>query len=332
MAFSSSSSSSFPSRRRCLLAAAAATAVLAALSGTAHAERVIRIVVPFGAGATQDTVARTFSNELGQALGATVVVDNRAGAGGTVGAAQVARAAPDGNTLVLAAASHHLASHLYARLPYDPVKDFVGVSFLGRTGYVVGVPASSGITSIADLIAKARAQPGVLNYASAGNGSASHLATASLAAQAGVQLQHIPFKSTGDATTELLAGRVQVVTGATIGMLPLRSDPRVKLLAYSGTARSRFLPDLPTVAESGLPGYAFDSWLGLLAPAGTLPAEVERINAAVRKVLADPVVQERLARVGVEAGTLTAAEFQQLLRDDAAAAGRIVQAAGVRIE
>ncbi len=322
----------FPSQRRRLLAAAAATAVLAAFSGTAHAERVIRIVVPFGAGATQDTVARTFSNELGQALGATVIVDNRAGAGGTVGTAQVARAAPDGNTLVLAAASHHLASHLYARLPYDPVKDFTGVSFLGRTGYVVGVPVASGITSIADLIAKARAQPGVLNYASAGNGSASHLATASLAAQAGVQLQHIPFKSTGDATTELLAGRVQVVTGATIGMLPLRSDPRVKLLAYSGTSRSRFLPDLPTVAESGLPGYAFDSWLGLLAPAGTPPAEVERINAAVRKVLADPAVQERLARVGVEAATLPAAEFQQLLREDAEAAGRTVRAAGVRIE
>ena len=326
------SSFPFPSQRRRLLAAAAATAVLAAFSGAAQAERVIRIVVPFGAGATQDTVARTFSNELGQALGATVIVDNRAGAGGTVGTAQVARAAPDGNTLVLAAASHHLASHLYARLPYDPVKDFTGVSFLGRTGYVVGVPVASGITSIADLIAKARAQPGVLNYASAGNGSASHLATASLAAQAGVQLQHIPFKSTGDATTELLAGRVQVVTGATIGMLPLRSDPRVKLLAYSGTSRSRFLPDLPTVAESGLPGYAFDSWLGLLAPAGTPPAEVERINAAVRKVLADPVVQERLARVGVEAATLPAAEFQQLLRDDAEAAGRTVRAAGVRIE
>lgn len=326
------SSFPFPSQRRRLLAAATATAVLAAFSGTVHAERVIRIVVPFGAGATQDTVARTFSNELGQALGATVIVDNRAGAGGTVGTAQVARAAPDGNTLVLAAASHHLASHLYARLPYDPVKDFTGVSFLGRTGYVVGVPAVSGITSVADLIAKARAQPGVLNYASAGNGSASHLATASLAAQAGVQLQHIPFKSTGDATTELLAGRVQVVTGATIGMLPLRSDPRVKLLAYSGTARSRFLPDLPTVAESGLPGYAFDSWLGLLAPAGTPPAEVDRINAAVRKVLADPVVQERLARVGVEAGALPVAEFQQLLREDAEAAGRTVRAAGGRIE
>ncbi len=123
-----------------------------------------------------------------------------------------------------------------------------------------------------------------------------------------------------------------MVTGATIGMLPLRSDPRVKLLAYSGTARSRFLPDLPTVAESGLPGYAFDSWLGLLAPAGTPPAEVDRINAAVRKVLADPVVQERLARVGVEAGALPVAEFQQLLREDAEAAGRTVRAAGGRIE
>ncbi|SFD89226.1 tripartite tricarboxylate transporter substrate-binding protein [Paracidovorax konjaci] len=322
---------SFLPRHR-LWAAAAASAALLALSGAAHADRVIRIVVPFGAGATQDTVARTFSNELGQALGATVVVDNRAGAGGTVGTGQVAKAAPDGNTLVLAAASHHLASHLYARLPYDPVKDFVGVAFLGRTGYVVGVPAASGIASIADLLAKAKAQPGVLNYASAGNGSASHLATASLAAQAGVQLQHIPFKSTGDATTELLAGRVQVVTGATMGMLPLRSDPRVKLLAYSGTTRSRFLPDLPTVAESGVPGYTFDTWLGLLAPAATPPAEVERINAAVRKVLADPAVQERLARVGVEAGTLPAAEFQQLLKDDAVAAGRTVKAADVRIE
>ncbi|MDR0225125.1 MAG: tripartite tricarboxylate transporter substrate binding protein [Burkholderiaceae bacterium] len=317
-----------PVSRRVLLAAALAFG----LAPLARAERVIRIVVPFGAGATQDTVARTFSNELGQALGATVVVENRAGAGGSVGTAQVAKSAPDGNTLVLAAASHNLASHLYARLPYDPLKDFVGVSFLGRTGYVVGVPAASGVQSLGELIQRAKAQPGQLNYASAGNGSASHLASASLAAQAGIQLQHIPMKSTGDATTELLAGRVQLVTGATIGMLAFQKDARIRMLAYSGQQRSRFLPDLPTVAEAGVPGYAFDSWLGLLAPAGTPPAEVERINAAVRKVLAEPVVQERLARVGVEAGTLPAAEFQRLLRDDWAAAGRIVKAADVRIE
>ncbi len=317
-----------PVTRRVLLAAALALGLAPAV----HAERVIRIVVPFGAGATQDTVARTFSNELGQALGATVVVENRAGAGGSVGTAQVAKSAPDGNTLVLAAASHNLAGHLYAKLPYDPLKDFVGVSFLGRTGYVVGVPAASGVQTLGELLQRARAQPGQLNYASAGNGSASHLASASLAAQAGIKLQHIPMKSTGDATTELLAGRVQLVTGATIGMQAFQKDPRVKLLAYSGQQRSRFLPDLPTVAESGVPGYAFDSWLGLLAPAGTPPAEVERINTAVRKVLAEPVVQERLARVGVEAATLPAAEFQRLLKDDWEASGRIVKAADVRIE
>ncbi|WP_287915258.1 tripartite tricarboxylate transporter substrate binding protein, partial [Comamonas sp.] len=137
---------------------------------------------------------------------------------------------------------------------------------------------------------------------------------------------------TGDAVNELLAARVELVTGATIGMLAFQNDPRVKLLAYSGQQRSRFLPDVPTVAEAGIPGYAFDSWLGLLAPAGTPPAEVERINAAVRKVLAEPAVQERLARVGVEAGTLPAAQFQQLLRDDWVAAGQIVQAAGGRID
>jgi tripartite-type tricarboxylate transporter receptor subunit TctC len=317
-----------PVTRRVLLAAALALGLAPAV----HAERVIRIVVPFGAGATQDTVARTFSNELGQALGATVVVENRAGAGGSVGTAQVAKSAPDGNTLVLAAASHNLAGHLYAKLPYDPLKDFVGVSFLGRTGYVVGVPAASGVQTLGELLQRARAQPGQLNYASAGNGSASHLASASLAAQAGIKLQHIPMKSTGDATTELLAGRVQLVTGATIGLLAFLKDPRVTLLAYSGLQRSRFLPDLPTVAESGVPGYAFDSWLGLLAPAGTPPAEVERINTAVRKVLAEPVVQERLARVGVEAATLPAAEFQRLLKDDWEASGRIVKAADVRIE
>ena len=313
---------------RSLLAAAAALA----FSTSVQAERLIRIVVPFGAGATQDTVARTFSNELGQALGATVVVENRAGAGGSLGTSQVAKAAPDGNTLVLAAASHNLASHLYAKLPYDAQKDFVGVSFLGRTGYVVGVPAASGITSLQALLQRAKAKPGALNYASAGNGSASHLAAALLAARAGVQLQHIPMKSTGDAVNELLAARVELVTGATIGMLAFQNDPRVKLLAYSGQQRSRFLPDVPTVAEAGIPGYAFDSWLGLLAPAGTPPAEVERINAAVRKVLAEPAVQERLARVGVEAGTLPATQFQQLLRDDWVAAGQIVQAAGGRID
>lgn len=302
------------------------------LGSQAQAQQLVRIVVPFGAGAVQDTVARTFSNELAQELGATVIIENKAGAGGTVGTAQVAKAAPDGTTLVMAAASQHLAGYLYTKLPYDPNKDFVGVSYVGRTGYVVGVPTASGIQSIPDLIARAKKAPETLFYASAGNGSASHLATASLAAQAGVKLQHVPTKSTGDATTELLAGRVQVVTGASIGMLAFEKDPRIKLLAYTGKARSRFLPHLPTVAEAGVPGYAFDSWMGLLAPAATPHATVERINNAMVKVLAQPAVQERLARVGIEAGSLPSADFQKLLNADWAASEQIVKSANIRIE
>jgi len=297
-----------------------------------HAEKLIRIVVPFGAGAVQDTVARTFSNELGKELGTSVIVENKAGAGGTVATAQVAKSPADGTTLVMAAASHHLTGYLYNKLSYDPNKDFVGVSYVGRTGYIVGVSAQSGITSIKDLIDRAHKDPNALFYASAGNGSASHLATAALGSKAGVKLQHIPTKSTGDATTELLAGRVQVVTGASIGMLSFKADPRIKLLAYTGKNRSRFLPELPTVAESGVPGYAFDSWLGLLAPAATPRAEIERINKAMTKVLADPQVQERLARVGVEAGSLPAQDFQKLLNADWIASEQIVKAADIRIE
>lgn len=321
----------FSLRKRALLGALALT--MGSWIGSAHAaDRVIRIIVPFGPGAVQDAVARTFSNELGQILEASVVVENRAGAGGSVGTNVVAKAAPDGNTMVLAAASHHLGGHLYTNLPYDPVKDFVGVSYVGRSGYVVGASAPSGIQSIKELVERARAEPGKLNYASAGNGSASHLATALLAAKAGVEMQHIPTKSTGDAITEVLSGRVEIVTGATVGMLAFQKDQRIKLLAYSGTERSPFLPDLPTVAEAGVPGYAFDSWFGLLAPAGTPPAEIDRINAAVGKALADPVVQKRLSGLGLEAGTMPASEFQALLGKDAKLAGEIVKAAGARIE
>lgn len=302
------------------------------MGASAHADQVYRIVVPFGPGAVQDTIARTFNNELGKELGATVIIENKAGAGGSVGTGQVAKSTPDGTTLVMAAASQHLSGYLYDKLPYHPNKDFVGVSYIGLTGYVVGVPTVSGITSIKDLIDRAQKAPETLFYASAGNGSASHLSTASLAAKAGVKLQHVPTKSTGDAITEMISGRVQVVTGASIGMLAFEKDPRVKLLAYTGKERSRFLPNLPTAAEAGVPGYAFDSWLGLLAPAATPKETVERINNAMIKVLAQPAVQERLARVGVEPGTMAPAEFQKLLNKDWVDAEQIVKSANIRIE
>lgn len=302
------------------------------ISCAAMAQRVIRIVVPFGPGAVQDTMARTFSNELGQILGASVIVENRAGAGGTIGTAVVAKAAPDGNTLVMAAASHTLAGHLFAKLPYDPIKDFAGVALLGYSGYVIAAPSSMGVNNLADYIKAVKAKPKQLNYASAGNGSATHLGMASFLAKAGLEMQHIPLKSTGDAVNEVLADRVQGVTAATIGLVGFKQDPRIKLLAYTGTKRSRFMPDLPTVAEAGLPGYKFDSWLGLLGPASMPKAEQERINNAVQKALADPAVIERFKNLGVETATASPDEFQQILRADWETAGQIVKSSGAKVE
>jgi tripartite-type tricarboxylate transporter receptor subunit TctC len=315
-----------------LLPALATSALLALSAGQAHAQRVIRIVVPYATGAVQDTIARTFSSELGQALNASVIVENRAGAGGTVGTAMVAKAAPDGNTLVLAAASHNIAGHMYKSLGYDPVKDFVGVSYLGNSGYVVMASAGLSAGTTKDFIAAIKAKPGGYNYASAGNGSATHLGMASFLATAGLQMQHIPMKSTGEAVNEVLAGRVQSVTSSTIGVMPFKGDARVKFIAYTGRERSRFLPDLPTAAESGLPGYSFDSWFGLLGPAGMPRAEIEKINAAMTKLLADPAIQERFSRLGVESKGMPVDEFQKLLRADWDVAAKIVKSSGATVE
>jgi tripartite-type tricarboxylate transporter receptor subunit TctC len=293
---------------------------------------VIRIVVPYGPGAVQDTIARTFNGELGQALGATVIVENRPGAGGTVGTAQVAKSPGDGNTLVLAAASHMLAGHLYGKLPYDPVKDFVGVTYLGNSGYVIAAPSNLQVSNLADYVKLVKSKPGQYNYASAGNGSATHLGMASFLAKAGLEMQHIPMKSTGDAVNETLAGRVQGVVPAVVGVIGFKQDARIKLLAYTGTTRSRFLPDLPTVAEAGVPGYKFDSWMGLLAPATMPKADVERLNAAMQKVLADPVVQQRFVNLGIELGPMSSTDFQALLRADWDTAGAIVKASGAKVE
>jgi tripartite-type tricarboxylate transporter receptor subunit TctC len=308
-----------------------AVALVAGAASPAMAQRVIRLVVPFGPGAVQDTVARTFNAELGQALGASVVVENRPGAGGTVGTAQVAKAT-DNNTLVLSAASHMLAGHLYSKLGYDPVKDFIGVGYIGNSGYAIGVPGNLGVNNLAEYVKLLKSRPGALNYASAGNGSATHLGMAYLLARAGADMQHVPMKSTGDAVNEVLAGRVQGVTATLVGLTAFKADPRMKILAYTGAQRSKFMPELPTVAEAGVAGYKFDTWFGLLAPASMPKAEAEKLNAAINKVLADPAVQERLTRLGIETGTMSVDAFQQLLRADYDAAGVLVKASGARIE
>lgn len=313
------------------LRAALVLLVVAGAATPAFAQRVVKLVVPYGPGAVLDTVARSFNAELGKALGATVIVENRPGAGGTVGTTAVAKAT-DNNTLLLTAASHNLSAHLYKNPGYDPIKDFTGVSYVGNSGFVVAAAGDLGVATLQDFVKLAKGKPGELNYSSAGNGGATHLAMASLLSKAGLEMQHIPMKATGEAVNEVLAGRTQATVAAVIGVTGFKSDPRIKLLAYTGDKRSRFMPELPTVSEAAVPGFAYDTWFALLAPASLPKAEVERLHAAMSRVLADPVVQERLARLGMEQSAMSVDELNKMLKADFEAAGALVKSSGARVE
>jgi tripartite-type tricarboxylate transporter receptor subunit TctC len=310
-------------------AASLAAGLLFSLSAAAQT---VRIVVPFAAGGVQDIIARSISNELGAKLGRTVIVENRTGAGGTIGNAAVAKSPNDGGTLLLAAASHTITGHVYAKLPYHPLKDFTPVAHIGNVDYVLMINGELPAKSVQEFVALLKKDPGKYNYASAGNGSATHLSMAYFASLAGVEMVHIPFKATNEAVQEVLVGRAHAVTASTIGALPFARDSRVRMLAVSGAKRSKFAPELPTIAESGLPGYAFDSWIGLLGPADIPKATVEQLNGAIAALLKDPVILDRLAKQGVEPRALSPEAFGKLLQDDFVRMERIVKAAGARIE
>jgi tripartite-type tricarboxylate transporter receptor subunit TctC len=307
-------------------------ALLALVSTVTSAQPVTRIVVPFAAGGVQDIVARSLNGELGALLGRSVIVENRAGAGGTIGTGFVAKAAPDGQTLILSAASHTIAGSLYARLPYDPLKDFTPVAHLGTVDYVLMASSTVPAKSVAEFVAYGKANPGTLNYASAGNGSATHLSMAYFAGLAGIDVVHVPFKATGEAVNEVLAGRAHAVIAANIGAIPYAKDARVRMLGSTGIRRSKFLPNLPTIDESGVPGYAFDSWMGFLGPAGIPRATVDALNAAFAKLLKDPIILERLDKQGVVPQAMTPEAFGELLHADFAKMARVVKTSGARID
>jgi len=294
--------------------------------------RTVRSVVPFAAGGVQDILARSLSNELRVALNQTVVVENRPGAGGTVGTGAVAKGEPDGTVMVMAAASHNIAASLYPKLAYDPLKDFTPLAHIGTASYVLMVHPSIPAKTVGEYIAYAKANPGKLNYATAGNGSATHLSMAYFNGMAGIDVVHVPLKATGEAINEVISGRAHAVIAASIGALGFVNDSRLRLLGSTSLERSKFLPALPTIAESGLPGYQFDSWFGLLGPAGVPVAEADRINAAIGQLLRDPVILERLDRQGVEPRAMTNAEFAKLLAADAQRMAAVVKTSGARID
>lgn len=325
-------------KRRTLLGAAIATGLaslsgLSALPAWAQASgKTVRVVVPYAAGGVQDILARAMNGELGTALGQTVIVENRAGAGGTIGTGFVAKSEADGSTMVMAAASHNIAGSLYTKLAYDPQKDFAPLAHIGTAGYVLMIHPDVPAKNVAEFIRYAKANPGKMNYATAGMGSATHLSMAYFNGLAGIDLVHVPLKATGEAINEVISGRAHAVIAASIGALAFTKDSRIRLLGVTSPQRSKYLPDLPTIAESGLPGYAFDSWFGLLGPAATPVAEATRINTAMAKLLKDPVILERLDKQGIEPRAMSNADFGKLLAVDYKRMADVVKASGAKIE
>jgi tripartite-type tricarboxylate transporter receptor subunit TctC len=309
-------------------AALAGLLLLFALPASAQVGgKVIHIVVPFAAGGAREVLARTFYSELGAALGQTAIIENRPGAGGAIGTASVARAEPDGQTLIFAASSHNVTALLGATPRYDPIRDFAAVANIGMQSYVLMASASVAAKSVAELVRYAKANPGKLNYASAGHGSSSHLAMAYFASLAALDMVHIPFKSTQDANNDVLAGRSHAVIVPNVGAIPFLKDARIRLLGVTSGEGARFPPGVQQVGDA-VPGYAFDSWFGLLAPARTPRPVIERINAEVAKLLRDPKILERLASQGVEPRPLDPDAFERLIRDDYEDMAKIVKSVG----
>jgi len=307
-----------PNRRHLLAAALAPAALVAPRRAGAQAgfpSRPLRIVVPFGLGGSADVVARLLAEPLSQALGQPVVVENRPGAGGTIGADAVVKAPADGHTLLLMSNTHTANETLLPQRPYVLLRDLAPVAALNVAHHVLAVHPSLGVMTLPALIAKARAEPGKLDYASSGPGTPYHIAGAVFAAMAGIDVNHIPFRGSNEARTALIAGQVPIMFDAIPTMREQITAGRVLGLATTGPARSPLLPVLPTVGET-LPGYEASIWLGVMAPAGTPAPVVDRLHAELNRILALPATQAVMAQGGAQPMPMTVAAFAEFLRQD----------------
>ena len=324
-----------PWSRRQTLAAAAALAACA-LTG-AHAQgpwpgtQPIKLVVPFTAGSGTDIVARLVAEKLGPALGTSVIVDNKPGAGGTLGAAIAAKSPADGYTLLVHSAGHLVNPWIYKGLSYDTIKDFTGITPMASLPNVL-VTAPSHFANVQDLVAKAKAKPGGFNYGSAGNGSATHMNAEVFRLAAGIDAQHVPFRGTPEAMTEVMAGRVDWFFAPMVSALPLIKTGRLQALAVGTGKRSSALPDAPTTAEAGVPGSEYLFWVGLFAPAKTPQPVVDRLQAEVAKIMVSPDLKERLEKLGAEPFTMPSAQFNKFLVDQTGKAQQVVKAASIKVD
>jgi len=318
-----------------VLAAAllAASAAVAQASDTEWPQRPIRLIVPFPAGASTDIIARIVGQKLSQGLGQQIVIENRAGASGNIGADAIAKAAPDGYTIGIATASTHaVAASLNPNLPYDPIKDFAPVAMLGSQPYVLVLHPALPARNLAELIALARAKPGTLNYGSAGVASVAHLATALFATMAGIDITHVPYKSSAQSVTDMITGRLDMQFATIAPSLPNIQAGQLRALATSGKTRVAVLPGVPTVAEAGIAGYEAALWVAVVAPAATPTTIVARLNRTVNDILNSADGTEALIAQGMTAEAGAPEAVTQRIRDDIAKWRDVAAKAGIRVE
>lgn len=305
-------------------------AAMPAAAQTAWPSKPVRVIVAFVPGGGTDIVARLLAPRYSEALGQTVVIDNRGGAGGNIGTEVAARAAPDGYTLLMGNVAPNAINVSLAPVPFDPVKDFAPISQVAITPNVLVVHPSLPVKTVKDLLALARARPGALAFPSAGNGTSSHLAGELLKNLAKIDMLHVPYKGGGAALADLMGGQVQLMFATTPAAMPQVKASRLRAVAVTTRARSQALPELPTMIESGVPGYEAATWYGLLAPAATPRAVIDRLHAETVKIIATPDMREKLIAQGFEPVGSTPAEFAAYIQSQIDTWAKVIRAAGLR--
>jgi tripartite-type tricarboxylate transporter receptor subunit TctC len=318
------------------LLALAALGCCALLVPTANADeyptRPIRVIVPFSPGGAVDGPMRLIAQELGKRVGQSVIVENRPGAGATIGTDLVAKAPADGYTLLLASQTNAISATLYQKLPFDPVEDFAPITLIGREPGVVVVHPALPVKTLQELVAYVKAHPGEVNYASSGNGSGQHLFAALLCSITGMKMNHIPYRGSGQATTDLVGGQVQVSIPGMAGMLGNIKSGKLRALAVTGATRAPQLPDVPTMSEAGVPGYEAYVWMGLLAPKGTPSAVIDKLQREVVAALATTDVRNYMANASIEVVGSTPAEFGRFFRSEKELWAKIVRETGAKVD
>lgn len=306
--------------------------IACAQAQSAYPNKPVHIIVPSTPAGVLDNVARTLALRLADQLGQPIVIDNKGGAGGNIGAEAAARSPADGYTLFIGFNATHGANlALFGKLSYDPVKDFAPISLLASVPNIISVHPSVPVNTLAELVAMAKARPGQLSYASSGNGTSTHLAAELFKATAGIDMTHIPYKGSSPAVADVIAGQVPVIFDSVASSTAQIKAGKLKALATTSPKRLAVLPNLPTVAESGYPGFESTAWVGLLAPAGTPKAIVDQLNAAVLKVMALPETRERMATFGAEITTSTPDEFAAHIRSEMAKLGKVIRDANIKL-